>query len=321
MKRIFHYIALAAVALGFSACSDDTDPKAQYPTDPNFLNIPVMANQTLELKDAGKVEFTLSQPNYGVAVVPDYTLQISLDPNFEKVPSKLDATTASLVFNKANEKVFYQLPKPSNSAAFSVSAKDIADGISAILGYDDLDQYKGREDKVYRGPLYCRVLSTIPTANPGTEDGYSILSNVVKFNNVVGFPSVRQPGVIYLVGAPSGWMGPDEGNSAAYAAWGLYENKDGIDSKVYYGIFEIPAGQFTFRFYTALTGWDGGASWGPGEDDTDVPIKMTDGVASGEIQPGKSKYTIPDWPGGWVKMTVNLANKNVQFVKVDGPGK
>ena len=97
MKKITSYLALAAVAMAFIACSDDTEPKADYPTNHDFLNIPVMANQTIVLETAGSVDFTLSQPDYGVAIVPDYALQISLDPSFEKLPSEI-ASVAPLVY-------------------------------------------------------------------------------------------------------------------------------------------------------------------------------------------------------------------------------
>lgn len=318
MKKILSYLAFAAVAMAFTACSDDTDPKAEYPTNHDFLNIPVMAHQTIVLETAGAVDFTVSQPDYGVALVPDYTLQISLDPSFEKLPTQMGSEISSLVYNAENQKAFYQLPNPSNSAQFSVSSKDIADGISAMFGYDDIEQYKGREDMVYTGPLYCRVLSSLPTANPGTYDKYAILSNVVTLATVVGYPTVRQPGWIYLVGAPEGWVGPEESNAEHYQDWMLFETKQGIDSKIYHGTFDIPADKFTFRFYTALTGWDKD-SWGAQKDDNPVDIEFTDGVFNDAIVAGKGSYNVPGWPGGWVKMTVNLKNKNVTFEIVDGP--
>lgn len=317
MKKITSYLALAAVAMAFTACSDDTEPKADYPTNHDFLNIPVMANQTIVLETAGSVDFTLSQLDYGVAIVPDYALQISLDPSFEKLPSEI-ASVAPIVYSTEKESAYYQLPVSSQSVSFAASAKDIADGISAMLGYDDIEQYKGREDKCYTGPLYCRVLSTIPTANPGTYDKYSILSNVVTLATVIGYPTVRQPGWIYLVGAPEGWVGPTPANAEHYKDWMLFESKDGIDSKIYCGTFDIPAGKFQFRFYTLLDNWEDN-SWGPQKDDAPVAIKMTDGVFSGDIMEGKGSFDIADWAGGWVKMTVNLKAKNVTFKAVSGP--
>lgn len=320
MKKISSYLALAAVALAFTACSDDTDPKATYPVNHDFLNIPVMAEQTIVLETAGNVDFTLSQPDYGVALVPSYALQISLDPSFEKLPSQMGAQIADLIYNRDAERAFYQLPNPANTARFAVKAKDIADGLSNMFGYDDIEQYKGREDKVYTGPLYCRVLSFLPTANPGTFDKYAILSNVVTLATVVGYPTVRQPGCIYLIGTPSGWVAPEEANAETLAPWALFEKKEAIDSKVYYGTFDIPADQFEFRFYSALTGWDKGDSWGPSANDEQVPIEFKDGKYSGAIQAkGKGKFYVAGWTGGWVKMVVDLGAKTASFEIVDGP--
>ena len=90
--------------MAFTACSDDTEPKADYPTNHDFLNIPVMANQTIVLETAGSVDFTLSQPDYGVAIVPDYALQISLDPSFEKLPSEI-ASVAPIVYSTEKERL------------------------------------------------------------------------------------------------------------------------------------------------------------------------------------------------------------------------
>ena len=97
-----------------------------------------------------------------------------------------------------------------------------------------------------------------------------------------------------------------------------FESKDGIDSKIYHGTFDIPAGKFQFRFYTLLDNWEDN-SWGPQKDDAPVAIKMTDGVFSGDIMEGKGSFDIADWAGGWVKMTVNLKAKNVTFKAVSGP--
>ena len=50
-----------------------------------------------------------------------------------------------------------------------------------------------------------------------------------------------------------------------------------------------------------------------------MDIVMEDNEYSGTITVGKGSYNIPGWPGGWVKMTVDLKNKTVNFKVVDGP--
>ena len=120
-----------------------------------------------------------------------------------------------------------------------------------------------------------------------------------------GYFALRLPGYIYLVGAPEGWSGPSEDNKAHYEEWKLLESDNAIGSKVYYGEFDVPAGKFQFRFYTALTGWDKD-SYGIQDKDEPKEITMTKDIYDGKIVKGKGSYQISDWPGGKVKMTVKF---------------
>ena len=72
----------------------------------------------------------------------------------------------------------------------------------------------------------------------------------------------------------------------------------------------MPAGELIFRFYTELTGWDGGASVGMQVDDNPVAIQLVDGMYNGTlVAPGKGSVQILDWAGGSMKITVNLSGK------------
>jgi hypothetical protein len=116
---------------------------------------------------------------------------------------------------------------------------------------------------------------------------------------------------IYLVGAPEGWAGPDVANADHYEPWKLY---DLADNGVYTGTFEIPAGSFMFRFYTALTGWDSD-SFGSQEVDNPIDITLTDGVYTGVAMKGKGSWNLPDWAGGKVAMEVDVNNGKVTFTQ------
>ena len=90
MKKIFSImasVALAAVAL--TGCDDNTDPKAQVPQSNDFLNTPPTANYTYNLTETPTVTLTCSQPNFGgVATIPAFAVQLSLDPKFASVPAE-----------------------------------------------------------------------------------------------------------------------------------------------------------------------------------------------------------------------------------------
>ena len=80
----------------------------------------------------------------------------------------------------------------------------------------------------------------------------------------------------------------------------------------------IPDGQFEFRFYKALTGWDED-SYGAQKDDNTVDIGFEDDEYAGPIVKGKGKYHVPGWTAAWVKMTVNLKSMSVTFDIVEEP--
>lgn len=311
MKKILLLFAVLLTAVTFSACSDDEDPKAYKPTDKNFLNVPPLSQQTYDLQTAGTVQLTCSQPDYGVGTTPMYGVQVSLSEDFTTVP------TGEYVYDESAAVAYVELPYSTTNTTLEVPAKDVANGISTLLGYSDISQYEGRSP--YSGPLYMRVRSYFPSLDGEMADFYSIESNVVKLDNVLGYATVRQPAWIYLVGIPTGFKDPTEANAEFYEPWALYEPEDGIGKDIYYGTFMIPDNGFEFRFYKALTGWDDD-SYGAEKDDVQSEIGFDDGAYAGPIVKGKGKYYVPGWTANYVKMTVNLKSMSVEFDIVDAEG-
>ena len=79
----------------------------------------------------------------------------------------------------------------------------------------------------------------------------------------------------------------------------------------------MPAGSLTFRFYTALTGWDGGASVGTQVDDNPITVDMSTGVYGGSlVAPGKGSIQVDNWDGSPMKITVDMNVKTVLLEKV-----
>ena len=129
-----------------------------------------------------------------------------------------------------------------------------------------------------------------------------VVASVYEINLAGETPA--EPGSIYLVGAPSGWVAPSEDSAAHYEAWKLTETAAGTG--VYTGSFTIPAGKAMFRFYSELTGWDAGASLGYENSERNVDCAFTDNAFTGPIVAGKANYSFPAWEGGVMDITVDL---------------
>ena len=104
---------------------------------------------------------------------------------------------------------------------------------------------------------------------------------------VPGAQSVVAAKYIYVVGTLSGWTEPAEGNAEHYKGFRL---TDSTDSGIYTGSFVVPAGELSFKLYTELTGWDGGASLGAQVDDANVDCSFSNGVYNGTYVNGKGNW-------------------------------
>ena len=215
-----------------------------------------------------------------------YSMEISIDENFgNPLPIKVaDPFSATMVMNDL----------------------EINQAILDMLGVTDADTWAPYEDNHIRD-IFFRA-----TAQLAGIEGTSITSNVVKISNVDFFSSIKEPGFIYLVGAPEGWAGPTAGNAAHYESWRLFEAEDNIGSEIYIGTFDISAGSAMFRFYTALTGWDDD-SYGSQENDSALDFQITNGSFDGTIVKGKGSFNFPDWAGGKMTIIVNLKNNTIHI--------
>lgn len=276
---------MAAVALGFSSCDQDRDPVYQNPTS-FVLNTPEMADQYINLTEGQFIELSCSQPDYGYSAVANYSAQMSLTEDFAEYRD-LEAKTPT-------------------SARIQLSQSAIATAMCELNGFSTEDNY---EDL---GPqkVYFRAVCQLS----GIE-GSLITSNTVAYNHLKGYFAIPTPGYIYLVGAPEGWVGPTESAATHYADWRLTEPANAIGSKVYSGVFNIPAGSAMFRFYTALTGWDAD-SYGSQADDNPVDYEFVDGSFAGQIVKGKGSFNFPDWAGGDMTITVDMSDPDNMTVTI-----
>lgn len=274
---------MALALFGLASCEQDRDPKYQAPTE-FTLNEPSMQDQYIELTEGNTLVLATSQPNYGYSAVADYSAEMSLTEDFEK----------SMALEAVNP----------HMALINVKQEDVALGICKLSGVTNEENYKtvfpdGQKPmKVYFRAV-CQLSGVV---------GSKITSNVVSYNFLQGYFAVPVPGYIYLVGKPEGWAGPTQANEAHYAEWRLFEDNEAIGSKIYSGTFDINAGDATFRFYTKLTGWDAD-SYGSQVDDSPIAFpNFTGGSLALDVVKGKGSFEFPNWPGGKMKVTVDMSN-------------
>lgn len=271
----------------FTSCKEDTQPRLEQPTE-FVLNTPPMANETYVLEeyngDATQIYLTVSQPNYGLGTVTNYEVQLSKTEDFAVYQSLLTVNTQAQIQCDGYE--------------WSVAMN----ALNGITTEEDADKFTGEAEEIC-----VRVRAYVPNAEYS-----SICSNVIKLN-VQPYFAVRAPGKIYVIGNVSGW---DINNGAIY----LSEPDNGIGSHIYSGEIEFTSEQASsgFRFYTELGSWgnDGalpsiGANANDGDNAT-VALD-DDSYYSGPCVYGKGNWNISNWPGGKLKITVDLNEMKVYF--------
>ena len=284
MKR-FSYILFGILGLVLSAVScngpEVENPVLNKPTK-FTLNTPAFQKQYIDLQNTPTMNLTCSQPDYGFAAAASYFAQVSLTEDFTD---------------------FIEIDEAYSKCDMDVNAEAIAQAICKLRGVTSEDDYTDEPARTVYFRVRVKILDYEET---------EILSNVVSCEKVKGYFALKLPGYIYLVGEPEGWSGPTEGNKDHYSQWRLFESTEAIGSKIYSGVFDIPAGKFMFRFYTALNGWEKD-SYGIQEADSPMDITLEDGVYSGALVKGKGSYNVPDFAGGSVKITVNMNTMTVKF--------
>ena len=294
MKKKIFIMGFAALMLGMASCSEDRGPKYQNPTE-FVLNVPAMENQYIALSEAGTLELTCSQPDYGYSAVANYSAEISLTSDFStyEAISPINAHLANMTFNQEN----------------------IAIALCTLLGLESEDDFtEAYPDKMMPYmPVYFRAVCQLS----GVE-GSLIKSNVVQYQHLQPYFAVATPGYIYFIGKASGWNEPSEGNSETLKNWRLFEPETAIGSKVYSGTFEINAGEAQFRFYSALTGWGSTNCYGADiPDQNDVPTYLVDGSYTGAIVVGgQSNWDIQGWSGGKMTIVVNLSDEKNPTIEI-----
>lgn len=308
MKKLYIFATMALAALGFTACEDDKEPVYHQPTT-FVLNTPPMAEQTAVLAEGDMINFTCSQPDYGVSLITTYVIDVTTAAEFVEAVEGTDDTEGQ----EANYKTVS--PAVANVADFNIKAEDLSKALLQLAGIDGYASYPKDGDPVYKNVnVRCRAFLK------GVE-GSEIASNAVTLAGVQVYnPYPAVPRFIYLVGEPSGWIEPSAGNKAKYENWAIEET--GVGTDIYEGSLELPQGQKYFRFYLGLDGWGSDNSLpsiGPnGTDGDNSPMNEIGSTPTVYTAvPGKGSWFTPEnFPGGPVTFTLDMTTPDAWTLTV-----
>ena len=283
-------LLFAACAMLFAACDSDRDDNPtlgpNHTANSFVVNQSPLADQYIQLSPENTVYLTWSQPNYGVNTVVNYKIEVGLNGNWE-------ALETSFISCEAN-----------------ISGEEIAKAICKIDGFKTEDDYV---DMGFR-QVDMRVTANIQTTASDVVPGTVITSNVVSFNHMAAYCNIPSKATLWIIGNCCGWLEPSPGNKDKLVEGNWFIMETAIGSNEFHGVVNMPEGDLTFRFYSKLTGWDGGDSFGFQVDDVATEFAFgSDGVFNGTGVKGKGSYTFNGFPGGNLDITVNMNKGTVRF--------
>lgn len=302
MKKLSIFLASVFALLSFASCEDDKEPVYTPAASDSFeLLQPALQNQYYELTPDGTFGIDCkSMPDYGGGhpVGPCiFGALVSLTPDLQE-------EVVDLLGNVVTPANYIAIKASDTGSRMIFSDSSLAEAICLLKGLTKNDAgYTFSDTEVVYFRATCRI--------DGIEGSDVVSKNYVSLNRVMPYFAIPSPGFIYLVGQPEGWAGPSEANADHYNDWKLFEKDDAIGSKVYYGTFDIGAGeQATFRFYTALTGWDND-SYGSQSDDNPIDYELdANGGFEGKVVKGKGSFRFSSWPGGMMAIKVDMSDMN-----------
>lgn len=292
MKKLL-YITAAALCLGaIVSCEDKREIVTLNETPTTFvLNTPAFADLEYDLDNSTQVVLTCSQPDFGFTAATSYTVQMSLENDFE------------------TEGKFETFAIPSTKARIVLPADEFAIKMTNLSGLEEADF-------PISVPVYIRAIAKL------AKSDVQITSNTVTLNKVrtsYALPSLSLPEKVYVAGQNIGdawntWkpvypifdmageyytMIYNGGGSENGFKWGekaedwfgyddLKEIKDnagaGVSKKDDGNILFAKAGWYVLHFEAKIVG-----------QKIDYTLK---------VEPGKA-YVIGNATGGWVDSDAN----------------
>lgn len=193
MKKIFYSLLFAGITLGMAtSCEEDRDSNPVLNTNVSTftLNTPANASNVYDLENSEYVNFTTSQPDYGITAAVTYVPYISIDnENFQALTSSFTTTD------------------------IAIPAGEINTAILNLVGEGDLSEPI---------PVYFKLAANLS----GLSELGVIESNVVTLPNVLAYVPVVEisiPDEIYIVGDfPASQWGTFVPLHPAYSVDGMF---------------------------------------------------------------------------------------------------
>lgn len=326
MKKFKIWGSLLLSMLLFVSCDADRDSNPVINTDQapsSFtLNNPVQSAQYIDL-EKNAIYLTWSQPDFGYNAIATYKVQVGVVQADGSIKWNMKTTTdeAGNIISQEPEYVISTY----NTCKAEVSGKNIAMEINQIDGMQEIDDWeKMGLDKLGYREIAVRIHASINISSSEEVKGTSVYSNAVTFKYMNSYKVIKLPATLYITGSPNSWLPPQAKNEEKFLEGGWAITETEIGSNIFNGVVKFEAGNLQFRFYAALTDWDGGDSWGPQEDDSGVEVGFDDdGVfpnsefTEAAIVKGKGSWLFKSFDGGKVDLTVDMNAKTVKFVRVE----
>lgn len=320
MKKFIYMLAGLVLSAAFSSCEDAKEPVLEKPTE-FVLNTPTLADELLattgDSEDKSTFNLFCSQPNYGVSVVANYGVEVSLNKDFTEGPTPEQPGYVALTNSN------------SSSAAMTFRTYDLAVATTKLLKITDKEMWNAyvAAGNPLEVPVYFRATCEVP----GVPES-KIVSNVVSYNKVQLNYAIPTKGFIWVLGqvanpVTGNWnnfMEPAEANASRYNDFRLFEPE--IGCKLYAGTFimktcsgnESAGNGCLFRFTKALKGWnDGSVMIGTQAADGNVYVgdQFVDGLYKATAVFGKGNWSV--WnttENGEITLVVSLEDKNTPKV-------
>lgn len=299
MKKILSFIILLAGVISFSACDDDRDSNPTYNQPASFvLNTPGLATAVYDLKNAGTVVLTCTQPDYGFTAATSYSVEVALSDTWTDETETAAASYMVLTDNYTEAKL-------------AIDAQEIDKAIVQLSGWASESDTPDTDMEIYVRLKASVNSSLLP-----------VYSNAIKLNVLPYYIELKDaaPSFFFLIGNyVGGWDTNMKDIGTSLIPMSLvsnyeYDKKTGVGQFTFTEYFDAATSSNGFKLIGMIDGaisWN--EQWGNGEDG-DLPGNTNLQHLHGE---GGNPGHLGVSEAGWYKIDVDDVKQSLTFTKLD----